>query len=126
MLKSGRRIHLEIIKLVIAVFFILLIVTSFNFYLFLQTVLPPAVLAQSTLRVIIFGVISIALMFGITVSLVKWFTYSVVGPIPRLQREIKEMTDTGKIKSLSVRKRDKLSEFIETINSLLEKLTVKP
>ncbi|MBU2567853.1 MAG: hypothetical protein KJ967_03675, partial [Elusimicrobia bacterium] len=111
MFKSGKRIHLEIIKLVVIVFFIVLLVTGFNFYLFLRTVLPSAVLVQSKLRIIIFGAVSIVLMFGITALLVKWFTYNVVGPIPRLQREIKGMVATGKNNKLFVRKEDKLSEF---------------
>ncbi|MDI6641362.1 MAG: hypothetical protein QME68_03515, partial [Elusimicrobiota bacterium] len=97
MIKSGKRIQFELIKLVIAVFLILLVVTAINFYLFLFTILPTGIITQkeNVLRMILFGIVTVILLFGITWSLVKLFTYHLVGPIPRLKREIREMVETG-------------------------------
>jgi len=122
-LKSGRRMKLELIKFTVYVALVLLVLISINFYWFLTTILPPSLLVQSAVRIAVFSAVSILLIFGITIMLVKWFTFSVVGPMPRLQREINEMVDSGKYCSLKTRDQDKIREFIDTVNLLIQKLS---
>ncbi|OGS27444.1 MAG: hypothetical protein A2297_04290 [Elusimicrobia bacterium RIFOXYB2_FULL_48_7] len=114
---------LELIKFTVYVALVLLVLISINFYWFLTTILPPSLLVQSAVRIAVFSAVSILLIFGITIMLVKWFTFSVVGPMPRLQREINEMVDSGKYCSLKTRDQDKIREFIDTVNLLIQKLS---
>ena len=121
LLKSGRRIQLELIKLIIVSFVVLLVITGLHFYSFLSTMLPPGLIAQSKARISVFALVTGALLLGTTWMLVKWFTYRLLGPIPRLQRQIKEMSETGNFKNLTTRQKDKLEDFVKTINLLIDK-----
>jgi hypothetical protein len=123
----NRRIKLEMIKLVILIFFILLIVTAVNFYLFLSSILPLGIMLQkeNLIRLSVFGVITGVLIFGITAMLVKWFTYTTLGPVPRLIKEIKLMKEENKYHFLEVRKKDKLRDLVDAINILIENLCRK-
>jgi hypothetical protein len=125
MFKSGRRIHLELIKLVIISFVVLLVITGLYFYSFLSTMLPLSLIAQSKVRISVFAVVTGALLLGITWMLVKWFTYSLLGPIPRLQRQMEDMSRTGDFRPLTSRKKDKLEDFIRTINLLIDAIQKK-
>ncbi|OIO76356.1 MAG: hypothetical protein AUJ85_00885 [Elusimicrobia bacterium CG1_02_37_114] len=120
-----KRIQLELIKFTICVFFVLLFVTAVNFYSFLSTMLPSSLILQSKARIIIFGLVTTVLIFGITWMLVQWFTYRTIGPIVRLEREIKSMVDSGDYRPLTVRKGDILQGLIEHFNLLIEKLIQK-
>ncbi|OGS18447.1 MAG: hypothetical protein A3J83_07700 [Elusimicrobia bacterium RIFOXYA2_FULL_40_6] len=124
-IKSGRRLKLELIKFTVYVAVLILLLVSINFYWFLTTILPPTMLSQSAARIAVFSVISIFLIWGITVLLVKWFTFSVLGPMPRLQREITRMAESEKYHCLTVRDKDKIGEFIEVVNLLIKKLSPK-
>jgi len=124
---ANRRIKLEMIKLVILIFFILLIITTVNFYLFLSSILPLGIMLQkeNLIRLSVFGVITGFLILGITAMLVKWFTYKTLGPVPRLIKEIKIMTEENKYHLLEIRKKDKLRDLVDAINILIENLCKK-
>ena len=120
-----KRIKLELIKFTIFVFFVLLIVTAINFFSFLSTILPASLLAQSRERIIVFGAVTVVLVFGVTWMLVRWFTYRAIGPIVRLQREIASMSESNAYRRLTVRKKDILQELVNHINLLVDKLNQK-
>jgi len=124
---ANRRIKLEMIKLVILIFFILLIITTVNFYLFLSSILPLGIMLQkeNLIRLSVFGVITGFLILGITAMLVKWFTYKTLGPVPRLIKEIKIMTEENKYHLLEIRKKDKLRDLVDAIDILIENLCKK-
>ncbi|OGS23288.1 MAG: hypothetical protein A2252_09395 [Elusimicrobia bacterium RIFOXYA2_FULL_39_19] len=125
MIKSGRRIKLELIRFTVYVVLAVMMAISVNFYWFLSTVLPPTMLAQSLMRIVMFSVIELILILGITVLLVKWFTFTVIGPLPRLQEEINDMVSKDEFRDLVVRNSDKIKEFVDSVNLIIQRLNKK-
>jgi len=68
--------------------------------------------------------VSLPVVFVMMISVGLVITRNLVGPIERLERELREIVSKDKIKKLRLRKRDTLRPLVEDINILLDKLSV--
>ncbi len=66
--------------------------------------------------------VSLPVVFMILFSIGLVLTRNLVGPIERLEKELKEILSKDKIKKLKLRKRDALKPLVEDINILIDKM----
>jgi hypothetical protein len=114
-------IQLEFIAIVVITFLIMMVLTVLNFTSFLYTILPQASIVAGKDRIIIY-IVSTVLIIGVAAVFVLIYSHRIIGPIPRLQREITDMVESGDYHLFVVRKKDKLKNFIESINLLIKEL----
>lgn len=96
----------------------------FNFYIILQLGLPQTTFILVNTRIILIMLFVLFLIFCIFIALgiLTYITiHRILGPIPRLEKELRRMLETGEIHSLFVRREDILKNIIDMINELLIK-----
>jgi len=119
-----KSMQLELIAIITGTFIAMMLLTLFNFTSFLSTILPNAAIVSSRERIIIF-IVSTFLIIGIAAVFLLVYTHRIIGPLPRLEREIRNMVEAKKYHNLGVREKDKLKSFISTINLLIKEINEK-
>ena len=66
--------------------------------------------------------ISLPVVFILLLSVGIFLTRNLIGPIERLEQELRQMVSKGKVKKLKLRRKDALRPLVEDINSLLDKI----
>jgi len=116
-----KRFQLEFIFTVVIIFLIAIVISLLNFTSFLSNILPQAAIISTKTRIILF-LISTLIILSVAVIVTLVYSNKIIGPIPRLEKEIKEMTQTNKYHCIKVREKDRLKHFIDSINILIKKL----
>lgn len=121
-----KKIQLRHTFALIVSFLIVLIVAEVQMYLLLSKILPAITLEASRGYIFRYGLIFM-LEFFIFVLIVAAgniiYLHRLVGPLPRMRREIEEMLKTGEIHLLRIRRKDELAELVAAFNRLLEKVS---
>jgi signal transduction histidine kinase len=88
-----------------------------------QILLPEGVIAMllpAMKKVNMFVAISLPLVLFIVLRLALVYSNRIVGPLPRITREIDKVLAGDHSQGLVVRDKDELSDFVKKINFLLE------
>ena len=67
-------------------------------------------------------IVSLPIIFTILFSIGLVLSRRLAGPIERLEEELKEITQKGEPKRISLRKNDTLKPLVDDINALLDRL----
>ncbi|MDI6756618.1 MAG: hypothetical protein QME32_01195 [Endomicrobiia bacterium] len=118
--------QLKPVYLIAAAFLLIIAMIELQLFMLLKTVLPEIAMLETRGEILRFGIFIMVQLFVIFTALAAATTihlHRFVGPLARLTKELKNMSETGDYKSLIVRKSDALHTFIEKLNGILSKIS---
>lgn len=92
----------------------------FNEMLIPEAIATTLLPAMKRVNVVILVVIPIALFIVLKMALV--YSNRIIGPLPRIEREIDRIISGDRSIRLKVRSKDELNAFVNKINMLLDKI----
>lgn len=115
----------RVISLIAVCFIVLTVLIQVSFYAFLRAVIPKIEIIEHQFDILRFAFWVMFLAFValfVTAVIVVLLTHRMVGPVPRLENELKEMIATGNYHELKVRKTDVLRNLVDVFNQIISKL----
>lgn len=120
-----KKFQLKPVYLIAGAFLFITVIIEWQIFSLLTTVLPQITLMETRNNIIWFGVsimVQLFIILLVLAILIIIYLHRLVGPVKRLQRELKEMNETGKYHQLEMRKKDELKSFISEVNNLIAKM----
>lgn len=114
------------VYLIAGAFLIITAIIEIQILMLLKTVLPEIAMIETRAEIFRFGIFIMAQLFVIFAALAVTTTihlHRFVGPLARLTREITAMAKGSNYKILTVRKNDAMRSFVETLNTILSKIS---
>ncbi|OGS23290.1 MAG: hypothetical protein A2252_09405 [Elusimicrobia bacterium RIFOXYA2_FULL_39_19] len=120
-----RKVQLQYLTLIFASYLTVLILIEIQLYSFLKSILPKIQFATDHSYILGLG-ITIMVEMLVVVCIVGFaiavHSQRIVGPIPRITREIDSMLKTGNYHHVQIRKKDYIFGLTEKINGLVDKV----